>query len=429
MKQRAVIIHDFSSGDLPDLKAKMLNWLRPFSIFAYLDNNDYSNAPNRFELLLACDPVAFYASPDLPCGDWVFGHLSYDFKNKTDLTLHTRHPRQPGFGDCFFFIPETVCFIPFGKNELHIESVSRDPGAVLNAILDQEGRLPFMETASPDWRFTVSREAYLQKVRSVIKDIEEGDYYELNFCTEVISGFKAKDIFGVFNRLNQYNPAPFAAFYRNGADFLVGASPERFLYKANHHIFAQPIKGTCKRSPYAEEDKMLRDHLQTDIKERAENVMITDLVRNDLARCCRTGTVQVRELFGAYTFPTLHHLISTISGTLEKDKTFYDIVKYTFPMGSMTGAPKKIVMERIDRYEVSRRGLYSGTIGYIAPGGDFDFNVVIRSLFYNEDAGRMTYHTGGAITYDSIPEREWEEMKLKAKAMESIFERGKRSIT
>jgi para-aminobenzoate synthetase component 1 len=422
MKQRTTIIYDFSAGDLPDLKAKMLNWLRPFSIFAYLDNNGYSNAPNRFELVRACDPVAHFRSPDVPLGDWAFGHLGYDFKNKTDPALHTRHPRQPGPEDCFFFIPETVCFIPFGKNELHIESISRSPGTVLDEILSREGNIPFLETERPNWRFPVSREDYLQQVRKVIKDIEEGDYYELNFCTEVISDFKVKDPFGIFNRLNHDNPAPFAAFYRNGPNFLVGASPERFLYKTNSRIFAQPIKGTCKRSPHPEEDKMLRDQLQANIKERAENVMIADLMRNDLARCCLTGTVQVPELFGVYTFPTLHHLISTISGTLDAQLSFHDIIKFTFPMGSMTGAPKKIVMERIDRYEAGRRGFYSGTLGYIMPEGDFDLNVVIRSLFYNEDAGRLTYHTGGAITYDSIPEQEWQEMKLKSKAMESVFE-------
>lgn len=422
MKQRKTLIYNFPIGYLPVLKEKMLNWLRPFSIFSYLDNNKYSHKPNRFELLLACDPVERYSLRDLPCDDWIFGHLSYDFKNKIDPALHSRHPDQQGFEDCFFFIPETVCSIPFGKNTLQIECIFRSPEVVLSEILNQASEVPFEETRKPEWRLPVSEAGYLQQVSTVKNDIEEGDYYELNLCTEVISSFKVKDVFGIFSRFNKCNPAPFAALYRNGSSFLVCASPERFLCKTGSEIIAQPIKGTCRRSSIPEEDEMLRNNLQKDIKERAENVMITDLMRNDLARCCLTGSVAVPELFGIYTFPTLHHLISTISGTLEAQKGFKDIMRFTFPMGSMTGAPKKIVMERIDQYEHSRRGLYSGALGYIMPDGDFDFNVVIRSLFYNEDSARLTYNTGGAITYDSIPEQEWKEIKLKAKAMEAVFE-------
>jgi para-aminobenzoate synthetase component 1 len=149
--------------------------------------------------------------------------------------------------------------------------------------------------------------------------------------------------------------------------------------------------------------------------------MIVDLVRNDLARCCELGSVTVDELFGIYSFPQVHQMISTVSGRLRDDMSFADALKYSFPMGSMTGAPKVKVMELIETYEAARRELFSGTLGYITPGGDFDFNVVIRSLFYNENSKRLSYQTGGAITYDSTAEQEWEEMRLKAWALERIF--------
>ncbi len=199
------------------------------------------------------------------------------------------------------------------------------------------------------------------------------------------------------------------------------ASPERYLHKDGRTILSQPIKGTARRDKDGAIDKQIKEVLRNDIKERAENVMIVDLVRNDLARCCETGSVQVDELFGVYTFPQVHQLISSVSGTMRAGKPFTDVIRYSFPMGSMTGAPKYKVMQLIEQYEQSRRGLFSGTVGYITPTGDFDFNVIIRSLFYNEAEKRLSYQTGGAITYDSNPGKEWDEMRLKAWALERIF--------
>jgi len=142
-------------------------------------------------------------------------------------------------------------------------------------------------------------------------------------------------------------------------------------------------------------------------------------MRSDLAKCCIPGSIQATELFGLYAFPQVHQMISTIEGRLRPDAGVADVLRSTFPMGSMTGAPKIKVMELIEKYEGSRRGIYSGTVGYINPDGDFDFNVVIRSLMYNQNTRYLAYQTGGAITYDSIPEQEWEEVHLKAKAMEA----------
>jgi para-aminobenzoate synthetase component 1 len=199
-------------------------------------------------------------------------------------------------------------------------------------------------------------------------------------------------------------------------------SPERYLSKKGNRLIAQPIKGTSRRDTDLATDLQRKEQLRNNIKERAENVMIVDLLRNDLARCCETGSVHVDELFGIYSFPQVHQMISTISGTLQQAKHFTDAIRYSFPMGSMTGAPKYKVMQLIEHYERSRRELFSGTVGYITPDGDFDFNVIIRSLFYNAATKYLSYQTGGAITYDSDPEQEWEEMRLKAWAMERIFE-------
>ena len=181
------------------------------------------------------------------------------------------------------------------------------------------------------------------------------------------------------------------------------------------------MKGTARRDADAHKDQQIIEDLRSNLKERAENVMITDLVRNDLARCCEPGSVVVNELFGIYTFPQVHQMVSSVSGTIKPGKPFTDAICYSFPMGSMTGAPKFKVMQLIEEYEHSRRELFSGSVGYVTPEGDFDFNVIIRSLFYNATSKYLCYQTGGAITYDSIAEQEWEETRLKAWALERIF--------
>ena len=154
-------------------------------------------------------------------------------------------------------------------------------------------------------------------------------------------------------------------------------------------------------------------------KDRSENVMVVDLVRNDLSKVCEEGTVKVDELYGIYSFPQVHQMISTVSGELKKNISFTEIIKATFPMGSMTGAPKKRVMELIEQYEKTKRGIFSGCLGYISPNGDFDFNVVIRSIMYNASSNYLSFQAGSAITFYSDPEKEWEECLLKAEAIKN----------
>jgi len=198
-------------------------------------------------------------------------------------------------------------------------------------------------------------------------------------------------------------------------------SPERFIHKQNHEIISQPIKGTSKRGADPTQDELLKVALKNNQKEQAENVMIVDLVRNDLGKVAIPGTVNVDELCGIYTLKTVHQMISTISATLKENLLFSEIIKASFPMGSMTGAPKIRAMEIIEELEFFSRGLYSGSVGYISPDGNFDFNVVIRSILYNSTTKALLYPAGGAITANSDIAKEFEECLLKAKTMKDAL--------
>ena len=412
------------------MKQRMLNWASRFSILLFLDNNNYPSTYSGYECLLAagavdvpgadeCDTLIKLQQSHDRYKDWYFGHICYDYKNTTEPKLVSLHPVKTGFPALHFFIPQTVCHINREQTTLTIESFD-DPGLVYQAInettIEQGGKIPRLEFSK-----IIDKDSYLNTIAQLRTHIADGDCYEINFCTE---GFcENADIvpLEVFNALMALSPAPFAAFYRLGDKYMMCASPERYMRKTGSHILSQPIKGTARRDTDPVKDEQIKNTLRKDIKELAENVMITDLVRNDLARCCATGTVQVDELFGVYTFPQVHQLISTVSGTIRPGVPFTDAIRYSFPMGSMTGAPKYKVMQLIEKYEGSRRELFSGTAGYITPDGDFDFNVIIRSLFYNATNKYLSYQTGGAITYDSNAEQEWEEMRLKAWALERIF--------
>lgn len=424
MSQRRNFIYTFPKKELENLKLKMLNWLRSFNIFAYLDNNNYHHPPNRFECLIGAGAHQAFQDPErLPENEWLFGHLNYEFGQLFFKKINwQKTPANDAFPNCFFFLPEIVLLIPFGKNELHISTIGPAPENILKDILACLAELrQTSKTIVRSWQTDFSEEEYVSQIQSIKQDIRRGDYYELNFCVQSQGRYDHCQPFDLFAKINRQNPSPFAAFYRQNNHFLLSASPERFLHKTGHLVQAQPIKGTIKRGQTAIEDEQLKKKLTNDIKERAENLMITDLMRNDLAKLCTVGSVRVPDLLGLYTFPTLHHLISTIEGSLKDNFSFFDILKATFPMGSMTGAPKKIVLERIDQYEKKPRSIYSGSVGYITPDGDFDFNVVIRSLVLNTGTRQIQYATGGAITYDSIPEKEWQETALKAKSMKAVF--------
>lgn len=414
-------------GQYSIIKQQMLNWANQFSISLFLDSNGYKDRYSRYGCLMASgDNDVVNNLQDLQerhdgCQDWWFGHICYDYKNKLEPKLSSGKGYGTGWGrsELSFFNPKYVFHTNPDCTLLTIETTELTPEEVYEQIL----RVSVLQDAPlPKLNFNrhIEEKEYLSIIRSLRQHIADGDCYEINFCTEGYAHSKGLDTLTTFNSLNALSPAPFAAYYKREHYTMMCASPERYLRKEGSMIISQPIKGTAKRGPDIITDEQNKRALVESIKERAENVMIVDLVRNDIARSCETGSVSVDELFGIYSFPQVHQMISTVSGMLKKDMPFTKAIHYSFPMGSMTGAPKIKVMELIERYEQSRRELFSGTVGYIDPAGDFDFNVIIRSLFYNHE-GYLSYQTGGAITFDSIPEQEWEEMRLKAWALERIF--------
>jgi para-aminobenzoate synthetase component 1 len=262
-----------------------------------------------------------------------------------------------------------------------------------------------------------SKHDYIQQVNQIKQHIEEGDFYELNYCTEVVAEQSTISPIAVFEQLNVNAEAPFSCFVKFHESYLLCASPERFLCKRGHKMISQPIKGTIRRGRNVEEDENLKSELLHSEKERAENVMIVDLVRNDLTFYAETGSICVDELFGVYTFKTVHQMISTISASLSDDANVVKAIQNAFPMGSMTGAPKLEVRKYIAHNECFNRGLFSGTVGYFDADGDFDSNVVIRSVLYDSAKRKIVVRTGGAITYDSVPKQEYDEIILKRAAL------------
>lgn len=267
----------------------------------------------------------------------------------------------------------------------------------------------------------VSKQDYVQTIEQIKKQIVDGDFYELNYCMEFYAHQAIINPEQVYLKLVGQSPAPFAAYYKNQSRYLLCASPERFLTKIGEKVYSQPIKGTAPRSEDEIVDKANRASLLGSEKEKAENLMIVDLVRNDLAKNAKVGTVCVEELFGIYGFKQVYQMISTISAISAENTSSVQLIKDAFPMGSMTGAPKVEVMVNIEKYEKNKRGLYSGAIGYRLPNGNFDLNVVIRSLQYNADNQYLNFMVGSAITFDSVAEEEYQECLLKAKAMIQII--------
>lgn len=278
------------------------------------------------------------------------------------------------------------------------------------------------ETMKVDWKPTQSRTDYLNQLLELKEQIRLGNLYEVNYCQEFFAEqVDWETIVPVCNALNAVSRAPFSVLYEAEDWMVAGASPERFLRKEGDKLISQPIKGTAARGKNEVEDEVLRAKLAASHKDRTENVMIVDLVRNDLSRVAKRDSVQVDELFGIHTFPTVHQMISTISCTLRPEVTFTDILEATFPMGSMTGAPKVASMDLAEKHERFTRGLYSGSVGYMSPEGDFDLNVMIRSLVYDRAGKRVSCGVGGAITILSDPEDEYRECQVKVgRLLESV---------
>lgn len=428
MKNKTSTNCTFRVNDFEATKDKVLNWAKQFNTFCFLDNHQYQILPHTVECLLAAgekrmiSAAAGSALNELgqfmqERKSWLFGHLSYDLKNEIEALL-SGHCDIVDFPDLFFFEPEII--IRLSADEMTIEA---DDAAAIYDQVEKTVNSPLTIPGTVQIKSRFSREQYIDNVHQLQKHIARGDCYEVNYCQEFFTENAIIDPLYIYKKLSGASPNPFSALYRVHDKWLICASPERFLKKSGNSVISQPIKGTSKREiNNVSADELNKQSLYNSTKDRSENVMVVDLVRNDLAKVCREGTVQVDELFGIYSFPQVHQMISTVSGELKAQISFEEIIRATFPMGSMTGAPKKRVMELIEQYEHTRRGIFSGAVGYITPDGDFDFNVVIRSIMYNETSKYLSFQAGSGITFYSDAEQEWEECLLKAEAIKKVLE-------
>lgn len=412
------------------MKQQLLHWAQQFREVVFLDSNAYNQKYSSYDCVLALDGFTaiktdyFNAFEELKqyqqqTRDWLFGYLSYDLKNDTEK-LNSENFDGLHFPDLFFFQPKKLFLLK--GNELEIQYLH---------LCDDEIEVDFDEIQNfhlPSSVFhpikieqRISKEDYLSKVNTMLEHIHRGDIYEANFCMEFYAENADIKPLESYQKLNGISRPPFATFLKNHHHFLLCASPERYLKKEGNKIISQPIKGTAKRFSDATLDQNSKTELAQNPKERAENIMIVDLVRNDLSHTATQASVQVEELCGIYTFEQVHQMISTIVSNVDDSTSPVEILKTTFPMGSMTGAPKVSAMNIIEELEETKRGLYSGAVGYFTPENNFDFNVVIRSILYNAQEKYLSFSVGSAITAQADPEQEYEECLLKAKAMFEVL--------
>lgn len=418
----------FHSDDIENFKLKALNWAASFSICCYLDSNKFVDKYSKFETLIAVgskDEIkanygkAFEELENFrkKHKEWILGYLGYDLKNEIE-NIKSDNFDGLNFPDLYFFIPEFLIKI-IGNT---VEITGGDPKQISTEI-EQLNTDMFFGNKKPkiNIKSRISEAEYINIIDKIKDHIAKGDIYVSNFCQEFYALNTSINPVEIYYQLNKLSPAPFSCFFKQESDFVMSASPERFLAKRGDKLISQPIKGTARRGKNYEEDEQIKITLRNNQKELQENVMIVDLVRNDLTKSAKYGSVKTEELFGIYTFKHVHQMISTV--TCEINGAISDIqsIKNSFPMGSMTGAPKLKAMQLMEIYEQSRRGLYSGAIGYFAPDGDFDFNVVIRSILYNGNNKCLSFQVGSAITYNAIPSDEYQECLLKAKAIIEVL--------
>lgn len=325
--------------------------------------------------------------------------ISYDYKNKLEqFSEKTNNPLQ---------FPELV----FIEAEHTID---------VNDFVFPENETTIL-SSNINIKATVSKEEYIKKVNLLKQHIQQGDIYEINYCITFEAFDAVIDPIQVYQKLNSISKASYSALAKINHQYIICSSPELYLSKKGNTLISKPIKGTAKRGESVEQDIAIKNQLQHSLKERTENVMIVDVVRNDFSKIAQKGTVKVEHLFNIESYEQVHQMVSTVSCEVKEDKGFLDIINATFPMASMTGAPKYKAMQLIDDYELYNRGPYSGALGYIDAKGNFDLNVLIRSVFYDEQKRYLSFSVGSAITALCNPEEEYEECLLKAKALFSVI--------
>jgi len=415
-----------------EFEKKIIFFSKDYSQYCLLNSNSSKyNAPTKYyqyDMICAIDSIknlnsnqaslenlrAFHKKEK----DWAFGYISYDLKNEIfkirseNIDIFKNH-------NISFFIPRHV-FLLKGK-KLIIESI--DNKIEIDKLFQKIKNFSFDDEVIPKFKFSarLKKSSYLKKIRLIKSHIQRGDIYEMNFCQEFYKENIELPIQKLFFDLNKLTKSPFAAFLKLDDFNVICTSPERYLLKHKNTIISQPIKGTSKRSKNSKKDTCLVNELLNSEKDISENIMIVDLVRNDLSVTAQKGSVSVDDLCGVYTFSHVHQMISTISSKLDSKNDSIDAIASSFPMGSMTGAPKLRAMELIEKYEETKRGVFSGSVGYIMPDGDFDFNVIIRSLLYDSKQKYLSLSVGGAIVSKSDPKSEYEECLIKAKPIFEIF--------
>lgn len=405
-------------------KQKALQWAATFNAVCYLDSNNFNDPYSKFDTLIAVgvkDSIvastgsAFEALAQFRLNNpgWLTGFFSYDLKNEIE-NLSSNNPDHLHFPDLCFFAPEHLILIKGDE----VDIIADNADAIFKGI--EEQTITTVKANHITLQSRLSRDEYIAIVNKIKDHITRGDIYVTNFCQEFFANAMIDPV-EVFLHLNKISPTPFGTFFKWNDQYILCASPERFLAKRSHKLISQPIKGTAKRGSTEAEDKVIKQELRNHTKELQENVMIVDLVRNDLTRSAKQGTVKTEELFGIQSFNQVHQMVSTIVCELDDDISSVQAIKNSFPMGSMTGAPKIRSMQLMEQYENSKRGIYSGAIGYFSPDDDFDFNVVIRTLLYNQAEKYLSFHAGSAITYYADAEKEYEECLLKAKAIMEVL--------
>ena len=427
----------FSIEHIKGFKQNLLSWSQQFETALWLDSNNYQQQYSSFDSALALEEFtsiktdytnAFDKLKEYQTitKDYIFGYISYDVKNDVER-LSSNNYDGLNFADLYFFQPQKLIFIK-GKNiEFHyLNMVADEIESDFNTICATKIIKTSSETVEKiKIKLRIHKDEYYSKVNTILDHIKRGDLYEANFCQEFYAENASINPLEVYKHLNDISEPPFASFLKIDHQYALCASPERYLKKEGLKIISQPIKGTAKRLISTIDDDQIATDLSRDIKERAENVMIVDLVRNDLSKTAKIATVKVEELCKVYSFKQVHQMVSTVVSEIDTTTHPIETLRSTFPMGSMTGAPKVSAMKIIEKLEETKRGLYSGTIGYFTPENDFDFNVVIRSILYNEEKKYISYSVGGAITEKSIVEKEYEECLLKAKAMKYVLQNSK----
>lgn len=419
-----------------------------------MDSNGYADPYAKFSRVLAAGAVQVVSLPfssttvdqeelekqiqKLTPGDWWFGYFSYDLKNCFEQ-LVTENEDHLEAELLYFFQPKwvitedlfgTVCFHGHGNSKPsgmvdRIVNGTRKTESVGSLSRKRYNDRPNNTKTQVPLLQQTSQQRYLQQVKSLLGHIQRGDIYEVNYCTQFLAESTSLDMVALHEELLSTSSPPFSVYLKTDRHEVSSLSPERYICKRGDKLISQPIKGTARRSEFREEDECLKNDLFNDPKERSENIMIVDLVRNDLSKVATKGSVVVDELCKVYSFPQVHQMISTISCKLRAGVSLFDIIKASFPMGSMTGAPKISAMQLIEKHEDSRRGIYSGAIGYLSPDGDFDFNVVIRSVVHYRKNRNVSFHVGSAITALSEPKKEYEECLVKAKALiEALKKQG-----